>query len=257
MERSKKRHFSFLLVCESAALVGGVICVLPMFGVDTWVGELAASWRPHIAAGVLVFAVAALVERRRLIAGLLVAVAVTLGADVIWSGLVSAQAEAGTQETAAGEVTRVMFSNVLIHNRSLADLIVWIDEKQPDVVVLTEITPTHVLEITEAMADYPYQVLEPRPHAFGMVIYSRLPIAGHPFATLTRDSLSDGGPVTLVADIETPLGLLQVAGMHRFPPAAKRSWELRAEQLDAAVDIWARSMAPWSSSATSTSKPHG
>ena len=34
------------------ALVSGAACAAPMVGLDGFVGELAASWRPHIAWGV-------------------------------------------------------------------------------------------------------------------------------------------------------------------------------------------------------------
>lgn len=65
-----------------------------MVGLDGFLGELAASWRPHIALALPICAAMALTVRIRLLAGLLVALAVALGADVIWTELVSARATA-------------------------------------------------------------------------------------------------------------------------------------------------------------------
>jgi endonuclease/exonuclease/phosphatase (EEP) superfamily protein YafD len=208
-----------------------------MFGLESWPGELAASWRPHVAIGVLVVAVLCLAFSRRWMAGLLVAVALTLGADVLWSGLVSAQTEAGAIRTDEAPMARVMFANVLRSNPDLADLMDWVAEQDPDVLVLTEVVPGHVEEIAGAMEGYGYQVLEPRHHAFGMTIYSRFPIADHQFAMLTTDTLSEGGPITLVARIETEQGVLAVAGVHPFPPANVASMIARNRQLEAAVDL--------------------
>ncbi len=190
-----------------------------------------------MAVGVLVVAVLCLAMSRRWIAGMLVAVALTLGADVLWSGLVSAQTEAGAVKVEQPAMARVMFANVLRSNPSLADLMVWLNSENPDVLVMTEVTPGHVEEIAELMAGngYAHQVLEPRHHAFGMTIYSRLPIVDYSFETLTDNTLSEGGPNTVIARIETGQGVLAVAGVHPFPPSIRASMEARNRQLDDAV----------------------
>ncbi len=238
MANAKKERgggWAFRLVL--LALAGGLLAASPMFGLETWPGELAASWRPHVAIGVLVVSVLCLAFSRRWIAGMLVAVALTLGADVLWSGLVSAQTEEGAVKVEQPAMAQVMFANVLRTNPSLADLMTWLNAENPDVLVMTEVTPGHVEEIAEAMAGfgYDYQILEPRHHAFGMTIYSRFPIVDYRFEMLTDDTLSNGGPITLIAWIETEQGVLAVAGVHPFPPSVRASMEARNRQLDDAV----------------------
>jgi len=237
MAKEKKHGGSLSLLLGVVTLAMGLLAASPMFGFETWPGELAASWRPHVAVGVLVVAVLCLAMSRRWIAGMLVAVALTLGADVLWSGLVSAQTEAGAVKVEQPAMARVMFANVLRSNPSLADLMVWLNSENPDVLVMTEVTPGHVEEIAELMAGngYAHQVLEPRHHAFGMTIYSRLPIVDYSFETLTDNTLSEGGPNTVIARIETGQGVLAVAGVHPFPPSIRASMEARNRQLDDAV----------------------
>ena len=52
-----------------AALAGGALCAAPMVGLDGYLGELAASWRPHVALALSICAAMALAVRARLLAG--------------------------------------------------------------------------------------------------------------------------------------------------------------------------------------------
>ena len=78
------------------ALVAGTACAAPMVGLDGFIGELAACWRPHIALGVAACSAMVLAARCRILAGLLEALVVTLGTDVIRMELASVKAEAGS-----------------------------------------------------------------------------------------------------------------------------------------------------------------
>ncbi len=237
MAKPKKHREYPAFVLGLLMLAVGMLAASSMFGLESWMGELAASWRPHIVIATLIVAVLCLAFSRRWIAGLLVAVALALGADVLWSGLVSGQAEARAVFDEEPPMARVMFANVLRVNPSLADLMDWLEEKDPDVLVLTEVGAAHVEQISDAMRDYDYRMLEPRHHAFGMTIYSRIPIVERSFETLTTDTLSEGGPITLIVWLETGQGVLVVAGVHPFPPSRSVSMDERDGQLNAAVDL--------------------
>ena len=226
------------------ALVAGAACAAPMVGLDGFIGELAASWRPHIALGVLICAVMALAARFRLLAGLLVALSVTLGADVIRTELASAQAEADSGLRDGDATVRVVFFNILIFNDDIGSFVTWIEGRDPDVVVMTEMSPRHVERMAGAMADYPFQVLEPRGHSFGMVVYSRYPISGEIVAELTGSTPLASSPVMVTARVETPAGALYVTGLHVFPPITPRRFTRRNEQFAIAGDILAQLDAP-------------
>ena len=222
------------------ALIAGAACAAPMVGVDGFIGELAASWRPHIALGVLICAAMALAARFRLLAGLLVALAVTLGADVIRTELNSAQAEAGNGMQDGDAAVRVVFFNILIFNDDVGRFVAWIEDRDPDVVVMTEMSPRHVERMAGAMAGYPFQVLEPRGHSFGMVVYSRWPISGEVVAELAGSTPPASSPIMVTAGVETPTGTLRVTGLHVFPPITPRRFTRRNEQLAIAGDILAQ-----------------
>ncbi len=222
------------------ALIAGAACAAPMVGVDGFIGELAASWRPHIALGVLICAAMALAARFRLLAGLLVALAVTLGADVIRTELNSAQAEAGNGMLDGEAAVRVVFFNILIFNDDVGRFVAWIEDRDPDVVVMTEMSPRHVERMAGAMAGYPFQVLEPRGHSFGMVVYSRWPISGEVVAELAGSTPPASSPIMVTAGVETPAGTLRVTGLHVFPPITPRRFTRRNEQLGIAGDILAK-----------------
>ncbi len=226
------------------ALIAGAACAAPMVGLDGFVGELAASWRPHVALGVLICAAMALASSYRILAGLLVALAVTLGADVIRTELASAQAEAKSDMQYGGAAVRVVFFNILIFNDDTGRFVAWIESRDPDVVVMTEMSPRHVERMAEAMADYPFQVLEPRGHSFGMVVYSRHPISGEVVTELAGSTPPASSPIMVTVGVETPAGTLHITGLHVFPPITPRRFTRRNEQLAIAGDILAQLDAP-------------
>ena len=226
------------------ALALGAVCAAPMIGLDGFVGELAASWRPHIALGVLTCAAAALAARLRLLAGLLAALAVTLGADVIETELRSAQAEARSGMRDSGDAVRVVFANILKSNDDVGRFTAWIRDSDADVVVATEVLPRHIEEMAGPMADYPFRKLEPRGHPFGMVVYSRHPISGEAVNRLAGITGTEWGPVMVTVGVETPAGTLHIAGLHVFPPVTPHRFSRRNEQFDTVADILAEVETP-------------
>ena len=221
------------------ALAVGAACAAPMVGLDGIFGELAASWRPHIALALPICAAMALAVRIRLLAGLLVALAVALGADVIWTELVSARTTARSDMQVGDAAVRVAFSNVFIRNDDTGEFVAWIRASDPDVVVVTEMSPRHVEQMAEAMAEYPFQMLEPREHPFGMVVYSRYPISGETVTELQGGTFPASGPIMVTMVVQTPVRMLHVAGLHVFPPITSRRLAWRNEQLAIAGHILA------------------
>lgn len=226
------------------ALAVGASCAAPMVGLDGFIGELAASWRPHIALGVAICTVMAMVVRLRLLAGLLAALAVALGADVVRTESASAQAEARSDLRDGGAAVRVVFSNILIFNDDIGRLVAWIEDSDPDIVVATETSPRHVERMAGAMAGYPFRVLEPREHPFGMVVYSRYPISGESVTEFADGTPSTSDPVMVIVGVETPSGTLHVAGLHLSTPVTPRRFARRNEQFATAAGILAQLDAP-------------
>ena len=239
MARKRGRWSPPVLVIGLGALVVGAVCAAPMVGLDGLLGELAASWRPHIALALSISAALALAVRIRILAGLLMALAVALGADVIWTEFVSARATARSDMQDGDAAVRVAFSNVSIRNDDTGEFVAWIRSSDPDVVLATEMSPRHVEQMVKAMTDYPFQILEPREHPFGMVVYSRYPISGETVTELPGGASPTSGPIMVTMDVQTPLRMLHVAGLHVFPPITPRLLAWRNEQLAIAGQILA------------------
>ena len=227
-----------------AALAGGMLCAAPLVGLDGYLGELAASWRPHVALALPICAAMVLAVRARLLAGLLVALAVALGADVLRTESNSAQATARRDMRDDDAAVRVAFSSLFIRNDDTGKLVAWLKVSDPDVVVATEVSPRRVAQMAEAMVEFPFRMLEPREHPFGMVVYSRYPISGETVTELTGGTPPARVPIMLTVDVETPAGLLHVAGLHLFPPMTPQRLAWRNEQLAIAGDVLAEVDAP-------------
>ena len=227
-----------------AALAVGALCAAPMVGLDGYLPELAASWRPHIALALAVCAAMALAVRARLLAGLLVALAVALGADAIRTAAVSAQATAGSVLGDGDAAVRVIFSNLSIRNDDNGKLVAWLKVSDPDIVVATEVSPHHVAQMAGAMAEFPFRMLEPREHPFGMAVYSRYPISGEAVTELTGGTPPARVPIMVSVDVATPAGTLHVAGFHLIPPMTPQRLAWRNEQLAIAGEVLAEVNAP-------------
>ena len=226
-----------------ATLAVGALCAAPMVGLDGYLPELAASWRPHIALALAVCAAMALAVRARLVGGLLVALAIALGADAIRTATLSAQATAGS-DLGDGYAVRVVFSNLSIGNDDNGKLVAWLKVSDPDIVVATEVSPHHVGQMAGAMAEFPFRMIEPREHPFGMAVYSRYPISGESVTELAGDPPRVRNPILVTGDVETPVGMLHVAGVHLFPPMTPRWLAWRNEQLVIASEVLAEIDAP-------------
>ena len=226
-----------------AALAAGALCAAPMVGLDGYLPELAASWRPHIALALAVCAAMALAARARLLAGLLVALALALGADAIRTWSDSAQATAGS-DLGDGDAVRVVFANISIGNDDAGKFVAWIKVSDPDIVVATEVSPHHVAPMAGAMAEFPFRMLEPRKDPFGMAVYSRYPLSGEAVTELADGTPPAPVPIMVSVDVETPVGTLHVAGVHLFPPLTPRRLAWRNEQLVIAGKVLAEIDSP-------------
>ena len=156
----------------------------------------------------------------------------------------SAQATARSDVGDGDAAVRVVFTNISIRNDDTGKLAAWIKVSDPDVVVATEVSPRHVAQLAQAMVEYPFQVLEPRRHPFGMAVYSRYPFSDEAVTELTGDTPPARVPIMVTADVETPGGMLHVAGFHVFPPMTPQWRAWRNEQLGIAGDILAEVDAP-------------
>ncbi|MDQ3074919.1 MAG: endonuclease/exonuclease/phosphatase family protein [Pseudomonadota bacterium] len=69
-------------------------------------------------------------------------------------------------------------ANVLLTNSDYAPLLALIAARQPDIVLLLEPGSEWSKAVAPLARDYPYRLAEPVPNTYGMILMSRLPMAG-------------------------------------------------------------------------------
>ncbi len=72
---------------------------------------------------------------------------------------------------------RILSSNVKMSNRDYGRLVGLVREMQPDVFVLMEIDEPWLEALAPLASVYPHRVEQPQDNAYGMVLYSRLPLS--------------------------------------------------------------------------------
>ncbi|MCY2968178.1 MAG: endonuclease/exonuclease/phosphatase family protein [Planctomycetota bacterium] len=121
---------------------------------------------------------------------------------------------------------RLVSVNVHADNQNYAELVNFIQETRPDVVVGLEINERWAEVLFSLSDDYPYQKLQPQTGNFGIGMLSRFPL---------RDSriewLSDHNPA-IFARIQLPDGReITVVGSHPVPPMSAKLANMRNSQL--------------------------
>jgi endonuclease/exonuclease/phosphatase (EEP) superfamily protein YafD len=192
-----------------------------LFGAAHRYLELFSHFRLQYLLASVVLLLAFLFMRRRIEIIALVATAVLNASLVVpWYGV------PGTQAAAIGPTLTLLLANVHAGNDRYEELLTLIDESQPDVVVLQEMTPVWLANVAPALGEYSHQLTIPRNDPFGIGIFSRRPL----LSTSVIDSPPLGFP-TLVAALELAGRPLTLITTHPMPPIGRFGHEARNEQL--------------------------
>lgn len=123
---------------------------------------------------------------------------------------------------------RVASINVYSRNRRHSDVLKFIADTRPDVVLLLEVT-TAWRDLLDALAvDYPFQKIELRGDNFGMALFSRVP-----WESATVHEFGAGGLPSIVASLRWQGETVVLLGTHPVPPGGNKMWRLRNEQFAA------------------------
>lgn len=110
--------------------------------------------------------------------------------------------------------------NVNMDNAAFARTLAWVDEQQPEVLALQEVTP----EMTELLAQlrmrYPHYSEAPRLGAFGSAVYSRYPVSA------VTQLEGEEGAVTHF-EVHWQGTVVPVSAVHPFPPVSAQAWSQR------------------------------
>lgn len=126
-----------------------------------------------------------------------------------------------TAEAGSGSTLRLLSANVLYGNDTPEKVVDLIDETDPDIVVLVEMTYPHKVAMSALWDSYPYVV----DSHDGNIILSRIPLEGKDVIRspwMRPDVVArfvwDGKPFTVV-------------GVHPTTPLSERGWQRRNEHL--------------------------
>lgn len=122
---------------------------------------------------------------------------------------------------------RVAAANIHFLNPISRDFAEAIQAISADIFVLLEVSKRNETRIKEVFSAYPHSMLGARDDAFGMAVFSRLP--------LREETISGGAKGFLRSlQIETANGTLQVIAVHTLPPIS-RDWSKRRDHAIKAI----------------------
>jgi endonuclease/exonuclease/phosphatase (EEP) superfamily protein YafD len=134
---------------------------------------------------------------------------------------VSPQAAASPEKKQVFSVASV---NVNLNNQAPEQLIQWVAQEQPDVLVVIEVSPAYA-EGLKALVGYPHQHMAPDDSPFGMAILSRVPM------TNVKTILNDDAIGRIEAEIFWSGHLIPVIAFHPMPAISTRYHGMRNIEL--------------------------
>jgi endonuclease/exonuclease/phosphatase (EEP) superfamily protein YafD len=134
---------------------------------------------------------------------------------------------------------RIVSSNIAFFNKTQEELIKFVREENPDVILLYELSPEWTQTLKQLEADYPYFEIDPRERHSGIGLYSRLPLESKEVTTVG----SWPSPVIVAKLIVNQVPLTIVAA-HPDPPVSWTMTESRNDQLIDLADLLVQQSTP-------------
>jgi endonuclease/exonuclease/phosphatase (EEP) superfamily protein YafD len=199
-------------VVTGLVLLVGLATLLGLLDRVSWVFELADVFRLQYLALLLGAAVAAVALRRPRLALLALALALV---NVAVLGIPLTSTATASSEHVRGSL-RFVVANVEVGNTDFAAVGRLVEKTQPDVFGVTELTPAMARHLARELPQYHARVLETRDDAYGVGIFSRVPLRSARVVYLP----ADGGPPTAVASVRVAGRPVTVVVTHVHTPFA-------------------------------------
>lgn len=217
--RRQLRRLPALLLCAVGAATLMAQCA--RLG---WFPELASHFRPQYLLALLILLPAFVFMRRRILAmaalGLMIPNVWYVGPYLLPVIVPASVAEA------AGPVVSLISLNLYYRNHRYQEVRDYLKRSDPDVLVLTELTPEWVTELRAVTSGYPFWMSIDRRTPWGLGVYSRYPL-GNPQST----GLGVRGSVNVFTTVALPGGDMQLVAAHLSSPTTPRSVARRNGQL--------------------------
>lgn len=128
------------------------------------------------------------------------------------------------------EPVRAMLMNILASNGNTERVLAAIENVDPDILVLEEVTPKW--EKALGGLDYPYRVAVPRTDCFGIMLLSRRPLSHTNVVYIGTADVP-----TITATVHLPQGDISLIGTHPLPPGGAAYSRHRNAQLAALPEL--------------------
>jgi len=212
--------FAFCIIPMTATVVG-------FFGAFSWFVDIFSNFRMQYAGSLLIGAVVlGFLRHVRLAALVLTFAVVNLAAAA--SQLVAWQ----TAEAGAGTELRFVLANVNAMNQNHQALLSFVEEADPDVIVLQEVNRRWVDGVASWGDAYPYSVVEPQEGYFGIGLWSRVPIVSGEARYFLKERIP-----AIVATLDASGREILIASTHAMPPRSAFHVDLRDRQLEAMSEL--------------------
>lgn len=189
-----------------------------------WAFELLTHFRVQFIAGAMALAVVAILRRneRSVLIAILVAAAHLMP---LWAYVIP-----GAIDVQAGPAsTRLMSFNVNLKNRDFHAAISLVEDENPDIVGFVEVNDAWIGELSVLHDAYPYSILRPEEGAYGMALFSRMPLR-----ELAASPYAEGGiQAAILAEVVVQEARVSLILAHLAAPTSPRKADLRNRQLGA------------------------
>lgn len=202
-------------------VLAGLATVLGGWGRVLWIGELASHFRVQYFWLLSASAILFWFHKRKQTQAFL---ALTLALVNFW-GLVPFYHK--RPAVLSQETFRVLQANVLWSSSDDQRLRQFIQEAEPDVIMLEEVTREWLQSLEGLLLQYPFSHAIPRSDPFGIMLLSRIPIE-----RVRTVSLGDRAMPAVIAQLYVNRQPLTIIGSHTLPPISPRLADLRNQQLD-------------------------
>lgn len=206
----------------AAAACAFLLTALSWLAQVNWLPELLTHFRLQFAGGALLLLALSLWRRKAAPAVLAGLVAVVNGA---W--LVPYVMPGPAAAEASEPHVRLMSANVSYGNGDYAALREAVREEDPDIVGFLEVTEAWSRELAPLRDDYPFAIVRGEAGAYGLALFSRIPLAELPSSPYVEDGLQTAILVELLLQ-EKPVTLIL---SHVRAPTASTKAALRNRQL--------------------------
>jgi len=213
-----KYIFQFIL----AAIV--LASILPHLFPDFWLTDIFSHFKlQYVIILVLILLPYALVSvRRKLLPVILIIIIIIWNASFI----VPLYIQNRTITENSGSSLSILSMNLLASNTNYSEALELIREKDPDIIILLELSPQWNLEIEKLYTSYPFQLMHPQTNNFGIGILSRIPLMAK------VSNLGKGFPPSIFGKLQVNGHPLSLLATHPVPPVSQEKFKFRNMQLE-------------------------